>query len=254
MDANTETFVGVYLKRVEPYDQALEAFLKSLDEHPGASLDNLPEHLQERLRALQALRQETRANLDVLALTYEKQATLIREQIQLYTRMVEPKYLRFDPQATALFARGQWWEQLLQTDLQQFRRLLDMNDYEVLKTQSRRLVQLPFGQEQAELYLDFSKHIEAALAVHRRILSVSQRLDHNLAEAMQDGQIQFPGKRKKLDGIISTRQYSTLITRARSSVTRINSSSAGTGSAQTISKVPCSPSKPCAASIFTKHC
>ena len=46
MDANTETFVGVYLKRVEPYDQALEAFLKSLDEHPGASLDNLPEHLR----------------------------------------------------------------------------------------------------------------------------------------------------------------------------------------------------------------
>ncbi|MFG0408727.1 hypothetical protein [Pseudomonas sp. FYR_11] len=212
---NTETFVGVYLKRVEPYDQALEAFLKSLDEHPGASLDNLPEHLQESLRALQALRQETRANLDVLALTYEKQATLIREQIQLYTRMGEPKYLRFDPQATASFARGQWWEQLLQTDLQQFRRLLDMNDYEVLKSQSRRLVQLPFGQEQAELYLDYSKNIEAALAVHRRILSVSQRLDQNLAEALQDGQIQFPGKRKKLDGLISTRQYSTLITRAQ---------------------------------------
>ncbi|NON50113.1 hypothetical protein G9Q06_28420, partial [Klebsiella pneumoniae] len=102
-------------------------------------------------QALQALRNEARANFDVLALTYEKQAALIRDQAQLFASMSDPKYARFDPKATASYARGQWWEQLLTADVQQFRRLLEMNDYGALKDQSRRLVQLPFGHEQAQL-------------------------------------------------------------------------------------------------------
>ncbi|WP_060500603.1 hypothetical protein [Pseudomonas sp. NBRC 111133] len=212
---STETFIDGYLERVKAYDQALLAFEKAVDGHPGATLDNLPPALRQQRQALRALRNEGRANFDVLALTYEKQARLIREQAQLYADMSDPKYARFDPKAAASFARGQWWEQLLTSDLQQFRRLLDMNDYEALKEQSHRLVQLPAGQEQAALYLDYSKRVEAALATHRRIFNVSQRLDQNLGEALTDDKIQFSGKRKKLDTIIQRRRYSTLITRAQ---------------------------------------
>ncbi|WEK31412.1 MAG: hypothetical protein P0Y58_04240 [Candidatus Pseudomonas phytovorans] len=212
---STDTFIDGYLERVKAYDQAHLAFEKSLDDYPGVALDNLPEHLQERRQALRTLRNEARANINVLALTYEKQAGLIREQAELYASMSDPKYARFDPKGAAVFGRGQWWEQLLTADLQQFRRLLDMNDYEALKRQSRRLVQLPFGQEQAQLYLDYSKNIDAALGIHRRVFNVSQRLDQNLNEALTDGQIQFSGKRKKLDTIINNRRYSTLITRGQ---------------------------------------
>ncbi|WP_043198292.1 DUF6543 domain-containing protein [Pseudomonas putida] len=212
---STEAFLDGYLERIKTYDQAHLAFQKSLDDLPGVTLDNLPDELQERRQALRLLRNEAHANIDILALTYEKQAGLIREQAQLYASMSDPKYARFDPKAAASYARGQWWEQLLTADLQQFRRLLDMNDYEALKTQSRRLVQLPFGQEQAQLYLGYSKNVEAALATHRRLFNVSQRLDQNLVEALTDGQIQFSGKRKKLDSIINNRRYSTLITRAQ---------------------------------------
>ncbi|MFF7061674.1 hypothetical protein [Pseudomonas sp. NPDC008258] len=212
---STDTFIDGYLERVKAYDQAHLAFEKSLDDYPGVALDSLPEPLQEQRQALRALRNEARANIEVLALTYEKQAGLIREQAQLYASMSDPKYARFDPKGAASFARGQWWEQLLTADLQQLRRLLDINDYETLRRQSRRLVQLPFGQEQAQLYLDYSKNIGAALGIHRRVFNVSQRLDQNLSEALTDGQIQFSGKRKKLDTIINNRRYSTLITRGQ---------------------------------------
>ncbi|CAI3810600.1 hypothetical protein GLGCALEP_06096 [Pseudomonas sp. MM221] len=210
-----EAFIDGYLERVKVYDQAHLAFQKSLVDYPDVTLDNLPEELRAPRQALRALRNRERANLDVLALTYEKQAGLIREQAQLYAAMSDPKYARFDPKAAASYARGQWWEQLLTCDLHQFRRLLDMNDYETLKEQSRRLVQLPFGPEQAQLYLDYSKNVAAALATHRRVFNVSQRLDQSLGEALTDGQIQFSGKRKKLDAIINNRRYSTLITRAQ---------------------------------------
>lgn len=212
---STETFIDGYLERVKAYDQAHLALQKALDDYPGVALDNLPEDLREQRQALRTLRNEARANIDVLALTYEKQAGLIKEQAQIYASMSDPKYARFDPKGATSFARGQWWEQLLTADLQQFARLLDLNDYEALKNQSRRLVQLPFGQEQARLYLDYSKQVEAALGIHRRIFNVSQRLDQNLGEALKDGQIQFSGKRKKLDTIINNRRYSTLITRAQ---------------------------------------
>lgn len=212
---STETFIDGYLERVKAYDQAHLAFQKAVDESPDVTLDNLPEALLAQREALRALRNEGRNNFDVLALTYEKQAGLIRKQAQLYADMSDPKYARFDPKAAASFARGQWWEQLLVSDLQQFRRLLDMTDYQALKDQSRRLLQLPSGQEQAALYLDYSKNVEAALATHRRIFNVSQRLDQNLGEALTDGKIQFSGKRKKIDTIIQNRRYSTLITRAQ---------------------------------------
>ena len=212
---NTEIFLDGYLQRVKPYDEAYLAFQRSLDAYPDTALDDLPEELQARRRALRTLRNESRANFDVLALTYEKQAELISNQAQLFASMSDPKYARFDPNAVASFARGQWWEQLLTADLHQFHRLLDMNDYAALKDQSRRLLQLPFGQEQAQLYLDYSKKVEAALATHRRLFNVSQRLDHNLSEALTDGQIQFSGKRKKLDVIINNRRYSTLMVRAQ---------------------------------------
>ncbi|BBH43919.1 hypothetical protein [Pseudomonas sp. KU43P] len=212
---STETFIDGYLERVKAYDQAHLAFQQAVNEYPGTTLDNLPEALQAQRQALRVLRNEARTNFDVLALTYEKQAELIRRQAQLYADMSDPKYARFDPKAAASFARGQWWENLLTSDLQQFRRLLDMTDYDALKDQSRRLVQLPSGQEQAVLYLDYSKRVEAALATHRRIFNVSQRLDQNLGEALTDGKIQFSGKRKKLDTIIQNRRYSTMITRAQ---------------------------------------
>ncbi|WP_455887897.1 hypothetical protein [Pseudomonas rustica] len=212
---STETFIDGYLERVKTYDQAHLAFKQSLGEHPGVTQDQLPQALQEQRQALRKLRNEARANFDVLALTYEKQAGLISEQAELYARMGDPKFARFDPKAASSFAHGQWWEQLLNCDLHQLRRLLEMNDYDALKQQSRQLVQLPPGPEQAELYLNYSKGVEAALATHRRIFKVSQRLDQHLGQALTDGQIQFSGKHKKLDAIINNRRYSTLTTRAQ---------------------------------------
>ncbi|WP_256582555.1 MULTISPECIES: DUF6543 domain-containing protein [unclassified Pseudomonas] len=212
---STVTLVERCLERVKPYDEAHSAFDQALNDYPGVAPDDLPEGMQIRRQALRALRNEARDNLDVLARTFEKQAGLIKDQMQLYARMSDPKYARFDPKGAASYARGQWSEQLLTADVQQFRRLLEMNDYDTLKNQSRQLQQLPFGQQQAALYLEYSKNVEAALGVHRRIFNVSQRLDQDLSEALADGQIQFPGKRKVLDHIINTRRYSTLIVRAQ---------------------------------------
>lgn len=212
---STETLVERCLERVKPYDEAHSAFDQALNDYPGVAPDDLPEDMQIRRQALRTLRNEARDNLDVLARTFEKQAGLIKDQMQLYARMSDPKYARFDPKGAASYARGQWSEQLLTADVQQFRRLLEMNDYDTLKNQSRQLQQLPFGEQQAALYLEYSKNVEAALGVHRRIFNVSQRLDQDLSEALADGQIQFSGKHKVLDHIINTRRYSTLIVRAQ---------------------------------------
>lgn len=106
-------------------------------------------------------------------------------------------------------------EMLLNSDVQAFHRLLDMTDYPLLQEQSRALIKLPFGDEQARLSLAFRDNLKTALAAHKRILSVSLRLDRNLSKALQDSRIQFENKVAKIEKIIAQRNYSTVITSAQ---------------------------------------
>ncbi|WDY58450.1 hypothetical protein [Pseudomonas sp. PSKL.D1] len=212
---NNEDFIDRYRDMLKDFDEAAIAFRASMAEYPGVARKDLPEAMQVRLRALHAMRNEARTHLHVLTLTYEKQSGLVAQQLELFATMSEPRFARYDRTGQAPYARGQWWEQMLNTDLHLFHRLLDMTDYEALKSQSQRLLATPFGDEQALLYLAYSKNIEAALETHKRLLAVSERLDRHLFEALENRKIQYTDKQNKLETIINTRMYSTVITRAQ---------------------------------------
>lgn len=210
-----EAFLKRYLALTKPYDDAARAFRQALLQHPGVAPEDLPEALQAQLRTVQTMRKEARANLLVISLTYEKQANLMASQIELFTQMSEPRFARLDPRGSSAYGRGQWAEQLIETDLHLFHLLLDLTDYEVLKQQSQQLVVLPFGEEQGLLYLAFRANLEAAYTTHARVLAVSERLDQNIAQALLDNTLQFKNKQSKLEDIIDQRHYSTIITRAQ---------------------------------------
>lgn len=210
-----ETFIERYLELSNPYDEAAREVRRALREHPGIARGDLPETLQQQLRTVQTMRNEIRPHLLIISLTYEKQADLLASQVRLFTQMSEPRFARLDPRSTSALGRSQWAEQLLDTDLHLFHRLLDLTDYEVLRQQSAQLVKLPFGQEQGLLYLAYRDNLAAAHATHKRVLTVSERLDQNIAHALADSTLQFKDKPAKLEKIIGQRHYSTVITRGQ---------------------------------------
>ncbi|MCE7762348.1 hypothetical protein GQL56_06780 [Pseudomonas putida] len=210
-----ESFLDRYLAMTKPFDDAARASRAALANYPDVARSELPDALQAQLRDLLAMAHEARPSLQILALTYEKQSGLLASQVDIFARMSEPRFARIDPKGTATYARSQWFEQLLDTDLHLLHRLLDLTDYDILRQQSRRLISLPFGDEQAQLYLAYRSNVEAAVAIHKRILTVSERLDSNLAQALSDSTIQFEDKQAKLQKIIAQRRYSALISRAQ---------------------------------------
>jgi hypothetical protein len=210
-----ETFVERYLELTKPYDDAALAFRQAMQDHQGTERTDLPEALQAQLRTLQTMRKAARSHLLILSLTYEKQVALLISQVDLFAQMSEPRFARLDPGGSSAYARGQWAEQLLDTDLHLFHRLLELTDYEVLKQQSDQLLKLPFGEEQGLLYLAYRVNVEAAFTTHKRVLTVSERLDKHIAQALSDTTLQFKDKPAKLEKIIGQRNYSTIITRAQ---------------------------------------
>ncbi|WP_258909779.1 DUF6543 domain-containing protein [Pseudomonas putida] len=210
-----ETFIERYLELTKPYDDAARDVRRALREHPGIARSDLPETLQEQVRTVQTMRNEVRPHLLIISLTYEKQADLLGSQVRLFTQMSEPRFARLDPRSTSAVGRSQWAEQLLDTDLHLFHRLLDLTDYEVLRQQSAQLAKLPFGQEQGLLYLAYRDNVAAAYATHKRVLTVSERLDQNIALALNDTTLQFKDKQSKLEKIIGQRHYSTVISRGQ---------------------------------------
>ncbi|MGE8388461.1 MAG: hypothetical protein ACN6O4_10570 [Pseudomonas sp.] len=210
-----ETFIEKYLKLTKSYDDAAKAIRRALNEYPNIARSDLPETLQARIRTLQTMRNAARSNLLIISLAYEKQVNLMTSQIQLFTQMSEPRFARLDPPSNSTAGRSQWMEQLLKTDLHLFHRLLDLSDYDALMQQSAELVQLPFGEEQGLLYLAYRDNVTAAYITHKRILTVSERLDQNIAHALADSTVQFQRKAATLEDIIGQRRYSTVIIRAQ---------------------------------------
>ncbi|MFP3403831.1 DUF6543 domain-containing protein [Pseudomonas sp. SIMBA_065] len=210
-----ERFIERYLTLTQAYDNAAAAFRQTVKQYPGVARNELPEALQTQLRTLQTMRNEAQPHLQILSLTYEKQVNLLTSQIELFGQMSEPRFARFDPNSRSAYARGQWSEQLLETDVHLYHRLLDLTDYDVLKQQSEQLARLPFGEEQGLLYLAYRDNVEAAHATHKRLLAVSERLDQNLAQALADTSLQFEGKQAKLEEVIGQRHFSTVIMRAQ---------------------------------------
>nr|EPB93681.1 hypothetical protein L321_22962 [Pseudomonas plecoglossicida NB2011] len=210
-----EKIIDSNLDAIKPYDESSKALRAILKEYPDIAREALPDAVQTRMTALHGLRKALRDRFLILALTYEKQAEVLASQVDLFARMSEVRFRRFDPSSKAAYAHGQWWEMLLNSDVQAFHRLLDMTDYPLLQEQSRALIKLPFGDEQARLSLAFRDNLKTALAAHKRILSVSLRLDRNLSKALQDSRIQFENKVAKIEKIIAQRNYSTVITSAQ---------------------------------------
>ncbi|WP_460417256.1 hypothetical protein [Pseudomonas sp. microsymbiont 2] len=204
-----------YLAKTKAYDIANTTFKKALADHPGVTRGTLPENLRQQLQDLQDLRNSHRTDLYMLSLAYEKLSTLLGSQVQLYAQLSEPRFTRFDRNNVSIYARSIWWQQWIEADLRLFHNLLDLTDYRVLKKQSQQLASLPFGQQQASVFMTFRPNVEAALGIHKRILATSKRLDENISTALNDMSLQFKDKKNRLDEIIAQRHYSIVIIHAQ---------------------------------------
>ena len=197
------------------YDDAAKAFRTEYEALPDAMRNPLSEAMLEKFQAVDDLRKSALPNLRMLTLTYERQATLIKTNIELFTQMCEPRFALFDRSSLASHGRGQWIEQAINNDMYLFHRLLELTDYSTLKRQSRRLLSLPPGEDKVALYAAHRENLTIALQTHRRIRIASERLDENITVALNDATVLYKNKDIKLKQVIGQRTYSTLIVRAQ---------------------------------------
>ncbi|MEN5304200.1 hypothetical protein [Pseudomonas sp. TWI628] len=204
------------------------ASLAPLDEHEKAYSQVLMElgsqHSREatvetpRMADMRAERVSLRAahagTVRTVSKLYEQRAALLQSNIDLLNFLNTPAMRRFagvDYQAEV----GLWYETLIRNDTQLYTRLLSQVSYDGIDLQAMAIARLPTTSPQRQAYGVYRQTRENALGVHKRLLTVSQRLDEVITEVLDDPRIVYPQKHTHLKEVIDTRPYSTLVVHAQ---------------------------------------
>ncbi|PVZ43140.1 DUF6543 domain-containing protein [Pseudomonas sp. CC120222-01a] len=216
------------LKEVDAMINSNLATLAPLDEHEKAYSQVLTEQRSQqnqeilvetpRMADMRVERDRLRAThastVRAISKLYEQRAVLLQSNIELLNFLKTPAMRRFgsiDYQAEV----GPWYETLIQNDAQLYTRLLSQVSYESIDRQALAITRLPATPAQRDAYAAYRQTRECALAIHKRLLGVSQRLDEVITEALDDPRIVYPQKHSHLREIIDTRPYSTLVVHAQ---------------------------------------
>lgn len=202
-------------QKLQAYDDLAAAFSKAYQALPETQRTALPEHLQKQRQQLLALREHHLLDLKGVSLFLEKQATVLKENIDAFRQMLEPRFARYDRAGRIERSYSEWTETAIDNDMLLLRRLFELPNHERLRELARGLHKFPVGQEQLSRYAEMRKATRDALDVARRILVVSERLDEALPLALDDNRVRFEHKKSKIDQAIGLRPYSTLIVRAQ---------------------------------------
>lgn len=202
-------------QKLQAYDDLAAAFNKAYQALPETQRNALPEHLQKQRQQLLALRERHLLDLKGVSLFLEKQATALKENVDAFRQMLEPRFARYDRAGRIERSYSEWTETVIDNDMLLLRRLFELPNHERLRELSRGLHKFPVGQEQLSRYAEMRKATRDALDVARRILVVSERLDETLPLALDDNRVRFEHKKSKIDQAIKRRPYSTLIVRAQ---------------------------------------
>ncbi|MGE8322970.1 MAG: hypothetical protein ACN6OX_07805 [Pseudomonas sp.] len=160
------------------------------------------------------LRAEHADTIKAACRLYEERVPLLQSNIELIDLLKTPALQRF---STVNYQAeiGLWYETLITSDTQLYSRLLSQVSYDDINAQAATIVKLPATPAQRDAYAAYRTLRDGGLAVHRRILAVSQRLDDNIAVALEDPRIVYPNKASHLKNITESRPYSTLIVHAQ---------------------------------------
>ncbi|WP_085621734.1 MULTISPECIES: hypothetical protein [unclassified Pseudomonas] len=202
-------------QKLQPYDDLAAAFNKAYQALPETQRSPLPKALQTQRQQLLALREHHLLDLKGVSLFLEKQATVLKENLDAFRQMLEPRFARYDRAGRIEHSFSQWTETAIDNDMLLLRRLFELPDHEQLRELARGLQKFPVGQEQLSRYAKLRKATRDALDVASRILVVSERLDQTLPLALDDNRVRYAQKKTKIEQAIELRPYSTLIVRAQ---------------------------------------
>lgn len=201
--------------KLQDYDDLAAAFNVAYQALPETQRSPLPKALQTQRQQLLALREHHLLDLKGVSLFLEKQATVLKENVDAFRQMLEPRFARYDPAGRIEHSFSEWTETAIDNDMLLLRRLFELPDHEQLRELARGLQKFPVGQEQLSRYAKLRKATRDALDVARRILVVSERLDQTLPLALDDNRVRYAQKKSKIEQAIELRPYSTLIVRAQ---------------------------------------
>lgn len=216
------------LKEVDAMLDSNLATLVPLDEHEKAYSQELTKQRSQQNREMlvetprmakmrgerDRLRAAHASTVRAVSKLYEQRASLLQSNIELLNFLKAPAMRRFgsiDYQAEV----GPWYQTLIQNDTQLYTRLLSQVSYDGIDLQAMAIARLPTTPTQREAYGVYRQTRENALAVHKRLLTVSQRLDEMITEVLDDPRIVYPDKHSHLREVIDTRPYSTLVVHAQ---------------------------------------
>ncbi|POG01949.1 hypothetical protein BGP84_04825 [Pseudomonas putida] len=213
--AKLEPLLEKAQKRLKPYDELAKAFTDAFKALPADARSSLPATLQQQRQQLLDLRKTQLPHLRLASLYLEKQGVFLHANAALFKQMLEPRFLKFDRGNVIQRRLNDWTETCIDNDMLLMRRLLELPDHERLKELAQGLRKQPVDEVQIRNYIVFREATRDALAVSRRLLKTSERLDKTLAAALDNSQVDFQKKKAKIDKAIKTRPYSTLIIRAQ---------------------------------------
>ncbi|MFK0034344.1 dermonecrotic toxin domain-containing protein [Pseudomonas monteilii] len=202
-------------EQLEAFDDKAAAFTLAFNALPNPDVSTLPEALAQQRTELLRLRNVHMSDIAAAALYLEKQTTLLHANVDIFRKMLEPRFLKYDRSAATPRRLSNWTETAIDTDMLLLRRLLELIDHEKLQEQSMGLRWLPGNEEQKQRHSTFRESTRHSLKVSRRLLKVSERLDSTLPLALSDARVDYPDKNAKIERTIKLRPYSSLIVRAQ---------------------------------------
>lgn len=220
------------IEKLEVYDETIPANLQtlhSLDEQVKTYADTykVPEQGEtgttpsqqqlDDLQALRALRVELGDSVRAASTLLEERAAILTATINDTSELCEPVYQQFGNKRYT-DNLGNLYHLSIDNDVSLLNRLLLETDYIHLDSVARQLPRLPRSPEEIQTIREYRDARSAALAISKRLLKASERLDRNLTKASSDASIAFANKEQELANATQHRPYSTVMLCAQTCV------------------------------------
>lgn len=220
---------------LDPFDRQLLLFESTYQSQLGllrTDPGNLPEDMQQSYDALGTLRSEILLDLQLSARCHEESARLMTRMLQRCEALAEPRFAKlalvkeqFDAQTGRVVKQSAPWQadnqrtrgdlayKLIKNDTILFLRLRQLADHREIERQNALLPSGPLDAQQLQQYTAVRGRYRDVLAIDRRILEASLRLDRNTLATLNDAKIQFADKENQIRKLIEMRPCSSVLLR-----------------------------------------
>ncbi|QHG67407.1 hypothetical protein [Pseudomonas putida] len=209
--------INSLLTTLQPLDQQEIVYSRTFSENrrqPGSNTHDETVEMASAQERLNSLRAEHAGTIRAICDLYEQRVLLLQSNIDYIDLLKSPALQRF---ATVNYQAeiGLWHEALIKGDTQLYKRLLAQVSYDDINTRAMAIGKLPSTPAQRDDYATYRAIRAHGLAIHRRLLIVSERLDQSILDALEDPKIVYPDKASHLSEVTENRPYTTLLIHAQ---------------------------------------